>query len=258
MEQEQTPNPTEPVAFPEKERVVKDLSGGGGAVAKYKQFLAGDVSMLGLVRYEMVNLLFTGMRGAVGYQLRKWFYPGLFGSVGPGVFFGRDLGLRHPNKMTLSGRVAIDDGCMLDARGAIPEEGFVLGEGCLVARDTILQVKQGYLRIGRNCSIGSQCIMTSAGGIEIGDDVLIAGQCYLGGGRYRMERGAGPMVEQGLVSKGPVVIGNDVWMGAGVRVLDGVTVGEGAILGAGAVVTKDVPAYAIVGGVPAKVIGQRV
>ena len=55
----------------------------------------------------------------------------------------------------------------------------------------------------------------------------------------------------------PITIGNDVWIGARAMVMDGVEVGDGAIVAANAVVTKDVPPYAIVGGVPAKVIRYR-
>ncbi len=59
-----------------------------------------------------------------------------------------------------------------------------------------------------------------------------------------------------MVSKGPVVIGNNVWLGNNVCVMPGVTIGDGAIIGANSVVTHDVPAYAVAAGVPAKIIKQ--
>ena len=67
-----------------------------------------------------------------------------------------------------------------------------------------------------------------------------------------------PMCEQGDMSPKKVVIGSDVWIGARVIILPGVQIGSGSIIGAGAVVTKDIPPFSVVGGVPAKVIKSRI
>lgn len=217
----------------------------------------GRPGLAALMRYEVTMMLAAGMRGALGYVLRKKLYPGLFGAAGQGMNFGRDVALRCPNRMHLGDHVTIDDGCALDARGA-PAGGFSIGARTLIARNTELVAKQGTLRIGADCSIGSHCTLSAVSGLEIGDHAIIAGHCYFGGGRYRHALGDGPMVSQGLETKGPVILGDDVWVGAGVRVLDGVRVGAGSILGAGAVVTADVPENAIMGGVPARKIGERV
>ncbi|MEM8850546.1 MAG: acyltransferase [Pseudomonadota bacterium] len=242
---------------PEKDRVVAALSAPGSPVAKYRAFFIGRPGLGAFLRYELAMTIAVGAGGALGFALRKALFPGLFGQIGRGANFGRNLSLRCPGWMQIGDDVNIDDGCALDARGTKGNATFSIGDRTLIARDTVIVVKQGHLRIGSDCSIGSQCTLSAVSGLEIGDHAIIAGQCYFGGGRYRTELGAGPMVEQGLVTKGPVVLGRDVWVGAGVRVLDGVRVGDGAILGAGSVITKDVPANAIMGGVPARQIGQR-
>ena len=244
-------------SHPEKQRVIEDLSAGGSAFGKYQAFFVGRPGIGAFLRYELTMVFAAGLRGAAGYVLRNRLFPGLFRHAGRGINFGRDLILRCPGRIELGDRIAIDDGCTLDARGVGSRDRFVIGEGTLLARDVGVVIKNGSLTIGRNCSIGTQCYLSGTNGIEIGDDVLLAGQCYVGGGRYRTALGQGPMVAQGLVSKGPTVIGSDVWLGAGVRVLDGVRIGDGAIVGAGAVVTKDVAPNAIVGGVPAREIGRR-
>lgn len=240
-----------------KDRVVEALSKEGSAQKKYKSFFIGEMGWGALLRYEFAMLFASSMPGALGFVLRKMMYPKLFKSSGRGLNFGRNVSLRCPAWMTLGDNVTIDDGCALDARGTGGEEAFSIGARTLIARDTTLSLKSNYMKIGADCSIGSQCYISGVSGISIGDHCIIAGQCYVGGGRYKMALGAGPMVSQGLETKGPVTLGNDVWVGAGVRILDGVTIGDGAVLAAGAVVSSDVPSNAIFGGVPARQIAMR-
>ena len=246
------------VIHKEKQRLIDGLSSSKtSAFAKYQAFFVGRPGLAAFLRYEISVMLLTGLRGAVGYALRGRVFPGLFLASGHGVFFGRGLIIRCPGRIRLGANIAIDDNCTLDARGIGPDDHFELGDGTLLARDVIMVSKSGSIRVGRNCSIGSQTTLSGTNGIELGDHVLVAGQCYVGGGRYKTKLGAGPMVEQGLFSKGPTVIGSDVWLGAGVRVLDGVRIGDGAIVGGGAVVTHDVAPETIVAGVPAREIGRR-
>ena len=73
----------------------------------------------------------------------------------------------------------------------------------------------------------------------------------------RFDRTDIPMMEQGFEEERPVYIGNDVWIGDRVLILPGVHIGDGSIIAAGAVVTKDVPPYSIVAGVPARKIRDR-
>lgn len=229
-----------------KEKILGNLNQENvSAFQKYRDFFVGSRDMLTFLRFELSQMFLALLPGAVGLLLRKKLYPVLFKKVGSGVVFGRNLALRHPGSIVLGDRVAIDDNCLLDAKGA-GEEGFVIGNDVLIARDTIIQAKCAFIEIGDHCSIGSQCQLSSAGGIQFGKNVMIAGQCYIGGGRYHTEDRTIPMMEQGLYSKGPVVIEDDVWIGAGVVIQDGVHIGRGSVIGSGAVVREDIPEYTIV------------
>jgi len=225
------------------------------ALSRYQSKVLGTQSWLSLLSYEAIILLFGDLSGAIGYLCRKKLYPKLFKRVGKSAIFGKGLVLRHPNRIELGDRVALDDGSLLDASGS--EAGITLGHDTIVSRNCVIQAKTASVLIGDKTDIGCNVVITSSGGITIGQSVLIAGNCYIGGGRYNTSRTDIPMMDQGLYTKGCVVIEDDVWLGAGATVLDGVRIGKGCVVGAGAVVTKDLPEYAIAVGTPARVIRQR-
>ncbi|WP_029210994.1 sugar O-acetyltransferase [Arsenicicoccus bolidensis] len=105
------------------------------------------------------------------------------------------------------------------------------------------------LHLGEDVFINIGCRFQDAGGITIGDGSLIGHGSTL----TTLDHGVDPDRRADMIPA-PIVIGRKVWLGASVTVVPGVTIGDGAIVGAGAVVTKDVPANAIVAGVPARVI----
>ncbi len=105
------------------------------------------------------------------------------------------------------------------------------------------------ITLGKRVFINSGCCFQDQGGIQIGDDCLIGQQVVIA----TLNHDPDPEKRGDMVAA-PVKIGNKVWIGAHATVLPGVQIGDGAIVGAGAVVTKDVPAYAVVAGVPARVI----
>ena len=105
------------------------------------------------------------------------------------------------------------------------------------------------IKVGKNVFINSGCCFQDQGGIEIGDNVLIGQQVVIA----TLNHDLNPQKRANMLPA-PVKIGNGVWVGAHATILAGVTIGDGAVIAAGAVVNKDVPANAVVGGVPAKVL----
>jgi len=109
---------------------------------------------------------------------------------------------------------------------------------------------------GRRVAINVGTYIDAGGGLDIGDHVMIGPHCAISSREHSIEATGVPMCHQPVRYR-KIVIGNDVWIGANVSVRGGVTLGEGSVIAAGAVVVDDVPANAIVGGVPAKVLRYR-
>jgi len=110
----------------------------------------------------------------------------------------------------------------------------------------------GYnIKLGKNVLINYDCILLDTAEISIGDNTLIGPGSKLVTAKHHLEA---EKRKNWAVAGEPIVIGEDVWLGAGVVVLPGVTIGARSVIGAGAVVTKDVPPDVIAAGNPAKVI----
>ena len=112
------------------------------------------------------------------------------------------------------------------------------------------------ISVGRRFSINSGAVIDGRGGITIGDNVMIGPHAAIYSSGHDMSQPDLPMAGCDHVMS-PVVIEDDVWIGAHVCIPGGVRIGRGAVVAAGAVVAKDVEPRTIVGGVPARVIGQR-
>ncbi len=105
------------------------------------------------------------------------------------------------------------------------------------------------IRLGRRVFINAACHFQDQGGITIGDDCLIGHAVVFA----TLNHGLAPE-KRFSMTPAPIVLGRNVWVGSNATILQGVTIGDHAVIAAGAVVTKDVPAYTVVGGVPAKII----
>jgi len=132
-----------------------------------------------------------------------------------------------------------------------------LGVGTTIKQYAIITTSGGRIHLGKECNLGQfSMIATKKKNVIIGDFVRIGPHVSFIASNRRYEKRDIPILKQGITEKG-ITIGNDVWIGSGATILDGVNVGDGVVVAAGAVVTKDVPPYSIVGGVPARIIGER-
>lgn len=157
---------------------------------------------------------------------------------------------QHAHQRSLAGTIGA--GCFVSEHASVHHDELRLGDRSYVAAGAYLT---GTLRTGRDCSINPYAVVR--GDVTLGDAVRIGAHTSILAFNHTMDDPDVEVFRQPLTSKG-ITIGDDVWIGSHVVVLDGVTVGDRSVLAAGAVVTRDVPAGAVVGGNPARVIRWRV
>jgi acetyltransferase-like isoleucine patch superfamily enzyme len=133
---------------------------------------------------------------------------------------------------------------------------ITVGERCVIDRGVIIRAYGGHITIGADCSINPYSVIYGHGGLEIGRGVRIATHCIIIPSNHNFTDPDTYIFQQGETTLG-IRIEDDVWLGAGVTILDGVHIGRGVVVGAGTVVSKSLDAFGIYAGVPAKKIASR-
>jgi len=227
------------------------------AVQKYKDLYIGKKGAAQFLRYEILMVFLSHLAGSVGFYLRKQLYPSLFKNVGKNVIFGKNITLRHPHKISIGDNVILDDNVVLDAKGD-ETSGIAMGNFVTIGRNSALICKNGFIEIGSHVNITTYVNIGSGnqGRVRIGDHVEIGSFNHFSGWTYDIEKDDALPSSGGGSSRG-IVVEDLVWTGAGVILLDGVHIGKNTIVGAGSLVNRDLPADAVVFGVPARKIRDR-
>jgi acetyltransferase-like isoleucine patch superfamily enzyme len=175
------------------------------------------------------------------------------------IFLGKKCRISHCHKITLGKTILIGNNVVINA---LCKDGIKIGNNFSIQDNSIIectgvlnQIGVG-LEIGNNVGIAQNCFIQIRGSVKIGSNVIFGPNSSVFSENHNFTNKVKNIVNQGTKRSG-VVIEDNVWIAARAVILDGVKIGNGAIIAAGAVVTKDVPPYAIVAGVPAKILKIR-
>jgi acetyltransferase-like isoleucine patch superfamily enzyme len=131
-----------------------------------------------------------------------------------------------------------------------------VGRGTFLESGVTLHSARGRIRLGQRVYLSRGVTVGAVGLVEIGDYALVAPGCYITDADHRFDDLVVPVPDQGMSSKGPTVLEDNVWLGANVVVTSGVRIGRRSVIAANSVVTKDVPEFSLAAGVPARVISS--
>lgn len=177
------------------------------------------------------------------YAIRTEWIVAKMAEAGNGCSFQSIGMLRHLEFMHIGADVSFGNEIFLTAWG-----GLAANEG------------RSYLKIGSHCYFGAYNHITCANKVVIGDHCLTGKWVTITDNSHGETDYSSlliPPSRRDIVSKGAVIIGTNVWIGDKATILPGVSIGDGAVVAANSVVTKDVPAYSVVGGNPARILKQN-
>lgn len=202
---------------------------------------------------QMFSRIFPMLMRGLWWKIR-------FKTVGGLLLIGHNVDIRNPQHISAGKDVIIED--FAEIQG-LSLHGVNLGNQVTVGRFAVVRPSGYYgreigegLNVGNHSNIGAFCYIGCSGQIKIGDNVLMGPRVTMSAENHNYADNSQPIKEQG-VTRLPISIEDDCWLGSNSVILAGVTIGKGSIVAAGAVVTKDVPPYSIVAGVPATIIRNR-
>lgn len=206
---------------------------------------AGD--LLGILWEKLRQTVRGGLRG-MAFRRRA----GL-------IFIGKHVRIKSARSITCGKNLIIDDYAYINA---LCKNGVFLGDNVTIGRNTVIDctgvirdLGEG-IRVGDRVGFSPNCFLEVRGAVEIGSDTIFGPNVGLYAENHNFSDPNVPIRNQGATKKG-IKIGKGCWIGGKAAILDGVIIGDSAVVAAGAVVTKDVPPFAVVGGVPAKIIKYR-
>lgn len=137
-------------------------------------------------------------------------------------------------------------------------KNLVLSKDAIIHENVIIRCRANEVRIGAFSGVGPFSVIFSGDdGVDIGEYVMIGPHCVIAGSDHNHRLSDKPMRMSGSISKGSVVIEDDVWIGSHVTITSGVKIAKGCVIGANSVVTKDTKPYSVYCGVPAQFIRER-
>ncbi len=182
------------------------------------------------------------------------------GKSGGLLFIGPHCSIKYRSKISMGRTVTIGRNVEINA---LSEEGVRIGNNVTILSNTIIECT-GVIRnvglgltIGNNVGIAQNCFIQVRGKVIIGNDVIIGPGVSIFSENHRFDDPDLPVSVQGETRKG-VIIEEGAWIGTKAIILDGVCVGRNSVIAAGSLVNRDVPRYSVVGGVPAKILKERI